>query len=353
MEIKYINLFKGVDLSERKLPILIERGKKEGGPVVWLCAGTHGDEVTGIKVIHRIFNYLKRSPLKKGSLYAIPLINPMGFETVQRENPYDDEDINRNFPGDPNGDTTERLTNAIFNSLVETKPDLVIDLHADTQNSLAYIIIDRPVSGRAGVKEAIEKSWEIADKFGITTTFEIEVEGYKKYSLDKSLTAALLNRNQIPSFVVELGGPRVIDESFVRMGMRGIKNILNHLQMIDDKEKPWLSETKIKTAERLELVENITSSESGIVEYLVKAGQFIKTGAPLVKITNVLGKIEEIINANRDFYIISLNDFSVSFPGSNLLSAAAPMAKSQEAERKPEEKKSDEKKPEPQPTNVK
>jgi len=319
-------------LAERKLPILIKRGKEKGGPVIWLCAGTHGDEVTGIEVIHRTFNYLNRSPLKRGSLYALPLINPAGFEMVNRENPYDDEDINRNFPGDPDGNTTERLANAIFNSIVETKPDLVIDLHAETQNSLAHIIIDRPVSAKDEVKETLEKSWELAEKFGITVTYEIEEEGYKKYGLDKSLTAALINRNQIPSFVVELGGPRVIDEHFVRIGMRGIKNILNHFQMVEEKEKPWVSETKIKTTEKLELVENITSSESGIVEYLVKPGQFVKTNTPLVKITNVLGKIEEIINATRDFYVISLNDYSVSFPGSNLLNAAAPLSKTQETE---------------------
>lgn len=322
MEIKYINIFRGVDLSERKLPILIERGK-EPGPTIWLCAGTHGDEVNGIEVIQRIFNHLaKRGNLKRGSLYAMPLINPMGFEMIKRENPYDEEDINRNFPGDPNGNTTERLTNAIFNSILETKPDLVMDLHADSQKSIPYIIIDRPTSGKFGVKEAIEKSWEMADKFGITVMYDIDVEGYKKYNVDKSLTAALINRNQIPAYSVELGGPKIIDERFVKIGVSGIENILSHFQMIDKKGKLSVSETKIKTKERLELVENITSDESGIIEFLVKPGQFVKKGKALAKIANVLGKIEEIVFSARDCYIIALNDYSVSFPGDSLLGVA-------------------------------
>lgn len=321
MEIKYITIFRGVDLSERRLPILIERGK-EPGPTIWLCAAIHGDEVSGIEVIQRIFNYLKRNSLKKGAIYAFPLVNPMGFEMIRRENPYDEEDINRNFPGDPNGNTTERLTNAIFNSIIETKPDLVLDLHADSQKSIPYIMIDRPTGAKIGVKEAIEKSWELAEKFGIAVMCDIDVEGYQKYRVDKSLTAALINRNQVPAFSVELGGPKIIDERFVRIGVHGIKNILSHFQMIETKGKPWVSETKIKTKERLELVENITSSESGIIKFLVKPGQFVKTGNALAKITNVLGKIEEIIFATHDCYIIALNDYAVSFPGDNLLGVA-------------------------------
>ena len=104
--------------------------------------------------------------------------------------------------------------------------------------------------------------------------------------------------------------------------------------MIDGDKKPWISETKIKTSEKLELVENITTNESGITEYLVKPGQFVKKGTAVAKITNVIGKIEEIIFAHRDYYIISLNDFSVSFPGSGLLSVATISPKIQHEENK-------------------
>ena len=326
MEIRYISIFKGVDLTERKLPILIEKGKKLG-PVIWLCAGIHGDEVNGIEVIHRIFNFIKRHPLKRGALYGLPLINTAGFEMAKRENPYDAEDVNRNFPGDPNGTTTERLANAIFNCILEAKPNLVIDLHADTHNSIPYIIIDRLISSKVGVKEAVRESWTLAEVFGITVTREIEVEGYKKYNLDKSLTAALTNRSQIPSFLVELGGPKIIDERFVRIGTRGIKNILAEYKMIESEGKLWESETKIKTTAKLELKEGPTSSVSGIIEFLVKPGQFLKKGRVLAKVTNVLGEIEEILYAEQDCYIISLVDSSVSFPGSDLFTIAV-LAKS-------------------------
>ncbi len=74
--------------------------------------------------------------------------------------------------------------------------------------------------------------------------------------MDKILTAALVNRNQIPAFSVELGGPKIIDERFVRIGVNGIKNILKHFQMIEVKREKTgssSSEIKIKTKERQEI----------------------------------------------------------------------------------------------------
>ncbi len=265
---------------------------------------------------------------------------------VKRENPYDGSDINRSFPGDDVGDTTERLTNVIFNGIVETKPDLVIDLHADTLNSIPYVIVDRSTGTKVGIVETLEKSWVLAEKFGVTVTYDIEVEGFKKYNLDKSLTAALTNRAQIPAFLVELGGPNVIHESFVRIGTRGVKNLLAHFDMITLDEAPWVSETKIKAEGRLEITEDCICNEAGIIEYLVKPGEFVKTDQPMAQINNIIGKIEETILAKRDCYIISLIDQSVSFPGINIISTAVVQRSSKEKEetRKEEPKKEKEEK---------
>lgn len=331
---------------------MIERAK-EPGPTIWLCGAMHGNEVTGIEVIHRIFNFLKRNSLKKGTLYAIPMINPLGFEMVRRENPYDDEDINRNFPGDNNGNTTERLTNAVFNSIVETKPDLVIDLHSDTLNSIPYVIVDRPIGVKAGIVEVLAKTWALAEKFGVTVTHDLEAEGYKKYGLDKSLTAALTNRVQIAAFLVELGGPNVIHESFVRIGTRGVKNILADFDMISLEEGKWVSETKIKTEDRLELTEDVICNEAGIIEYLVKPGEFVKAGQVLAEIYNILGKVEETIYAKRDCYVISLLDQSIAFPGINIISTAVVLKSSKEEKPSKEEvKKEEPKKEEPKKEEI-
>ena len=322
MEIRHIPLFKGIDAAERRLPVLIERAK-ERGPVLWLTAVSHGDEFTGIPVLHRIFNYFKKNPLKRGTIYGLPIMNILGFELIKRENPYDDQDINRSFPGDIKGDTTERLAAMIFNNIIETNPDLVIDIHSDTLNSIPYIIVDRPLSDEPKVKETVEKSWQFSERFGVTVTYDIDIPGYRKYQLDKSLTASLINRANITAFLVELGGPNILNETFIRTGTKGIKNILVSLKMIDQKEPAWVSETKIETKGRMELLETITTNENGLIEYLVRPGQFAKTGTRLATITNILGKTEEVICVQRDCYIIALGDRAVSFPGSPIINVAA------------------------------
>ena len=326
MEVRYISLFSGIDMSERRLPVFIKRASKPG-PIVWLTAAAHGDEFTGVTVIHRIFNFLNKRPLQKGILYALPMMNILGLELVKRENPYDNQDINRSFPGDPKGDTTERLAAAVFNHIVETKPSLVIDIHSDTLNSLPYAIVDRPLSEEPRVKEIIEKSWRFAEKFGLTVAYEIKISGYKKYQLDKSLAAALVNRVRIPAFTAELGGPNVLNETFIRMGTRGIKNILRVLGMIEAWEPLWVSDTKIQTKGKLELVGDITTSKSGFIEYFIKIGQFLRKGKPIARIVNVFGKTEEVIQAEKDCHVILLSDRVTSFPGSSIVTVAVEKGK--------------------------
>lgn len=302
-------------MAEHNLPIMILDSGKEG-PVLWLFAASHGNEVNGIEVIHRVFKFLQRTKLEKGKIYALPIANPWGFELGQRENPYDLSDMNRHFPGNPKGSTTERINHIIFKYITETKPSLLIDLHADTSNSIPYIIVDR--INNKNLQEIADKSWVFANKFGITVTEEIEE--FQKQNVDKCLTYALTNA-KIPSFVVELGGTNIINENFVRVGTNGVKNILKYLDMIDY-PKYWESETKIKTPNRLKLIERITCNESGIIKYLVKPGQKVKKNKPLAKVKDILGKTKEVVIASENCYVISFEDTAVSFPGSLLFTLA-------------------------------
>ena len=106
----FIKILTGSDLSRRRLPFMSIESRNTG-PSVWLTACGHGDEVGGMVVIQEIFKILRKKPLLKGSVYAFPLMNPIGFETASRNITLSKEDLNRSFPGNINGSLAERIAN--------------------------------------------------------------------------------------------------------------------------------------------------------------------------------------------------------------------------------------------------
>src|SRR5512139_998296 len=112
----------GSDLARRRLPLMCATSENPG-PVVWLTACSHGDEVSGIVVIQEVFRSIRRK-LIRGCVQAFPLMNPLGFESGMRHITMSGEDLNRSFPGNAHGTLGERIAHKIFDTITATKPDL-------------------------------------------------------------------------------------------------------------------------------------------------------------------------------------------------------------------------------------
>jgi predicted deacylase len=97
-------------------------------PVGLVIAGVHGDE--GPWGAFAIQRFLEDTPLKalKGTLRIVPNANPLAMWTDKRNAPSDNKDLNRAFPGDPDGSHTEKLASIISEVAVDGA-DVVIDLH--------------------------------------------------------------------------------------------------------------------------------------------------------------------------------------------------------------------------------
>ena len=88
VELPITKLVTGADIS---LPVRIVHGR-EDGPVVWIDAAIHGDEVAGIEVIHQVLDGLAATSLR-GTLIAVPIVNVIGFLNGDRYLP-DRRDLN-------------------------------------------------------------------------------------------------------------------------------------------------------------------------------------------------------------------------------------------------------------------
>lgn len=290
----------------------------KSGPVIWLCGAIHGDEVTGIEVIHRVFDFLEAGSLTRGSVYAIPVMNPLGFEMISRDNPYDEEDLNRQFIGNPRGSTAERMAALIYSTIAKTKPDFVLDLHTDSSLSVAYTIVDKLKKPKED--GTLKKTVAVTEKLGLPWAYDYE--DHAGYPLEKSLSGALVT-NGIPSVTVELGGPYVINPYFVEKGLLIVRYLLSHFNMLRYSVLPVNPYFRPKLLRKpLRFYEEVRSEKSGIVNYKVTPGQVVRKGQIIAKIKNALGRTVETIKSPQRALVLSLCDQSVSFPGSDLFTLA-------------------------------
>lgn len=317
-----IKILTGSDLSSRKLA-LMELKSDKPGPVVWLTGCVHGDEIGGIVIIQEIFKRLKKYPLLRGSVYAFPLMNPIGFESASRNIIVSEEDLNRSFPGDVGGSLAERIADKIFSAIKKTNPTVVLDIHNDWLQSIPYTLLD-PYPGLKH-KEAYDKTKEFCLQTGFLVINEQEF-AEESEDLKKTLTGSLIMHN-IPALTLEVGGANkyssIYEQEDIADGVLSIWNVLAHLKMVDSlKEKfNYQMPTNLKN-KILKYSHQPVSSKSGLIKFLVKPGEIVRKGQPVARIYNVFGKVQETMVAQDESIVLGVTDYSVAYPGAEILAFA-------------------------------
>lgn len=275
------------------------------GPAIWLTACAHGDEIVGMAVIHEIFRQIRRK-LLRGVVYAFPLMNPIGLETTSRNITLSSEDLNRSFPGRATGTLGERIADRIYNTIKDTNPDLVLDLHSDWKQSIPYTLLDKKTGDIT--KATYDKLVSFARKAGFISILEDQ-------PLPVSLSHNLL-KNDIPALTLELGEPYIINEENVRFGLGAVWNLISCLEMIAPQDEDFCYPMPDIYANKLfKYYDRPYSSRSGIIRFLAKPGDEIKSGQPFAKIVNAFGKHMETVHALHDGIVLGHTDSSVVFPG--------------------------------------
>jgi len=110
--------------TDYETPIyIIKTDYKE--PMIMIVAGTHGNEKAGIKAAE----YLKENiEIEKGTLIIIPKANILACEENVRCFP-PEINLNRVYPGNPQGNSVEKLAYEIFNLMKRYNIGLLVDLH--------------------------------------------------------------------------------------------------------------------------------------------------------------------------------------------------------------------------------
>ena len=107
------------------IPVFVQRAE-EKGPVVFVTAAIHGDEINGTGAIRSLICHNEIN-LTRGTLILVPVVNILGFDRHSRYLP-DRRDLNRCFPGSLSGSLASRMARLLFREIVG-RCDFGIDLH--------------------------------------------------------------------------------------------------------------------------------------------------------------------------------------------------------------------------------
>ena len=231
------------DSTPMNMPVHIIRGK-DSGPVLCVTGALHGDEINGVEIIRKL---LKKTFLKKicGTLIAVPIVNIYGF-LYQNRYLMDRRDLNRSFPGSSKGSLASRLAYLVMNELVAHATHF-IDLHTGSQqrNNLPQIRanLDMPITER------------------LAKAFDAPVILHAK-ERDGSLRQAA-NDKGIPLLLYEAGEALRFNESAIRVGLRGIINVMHVLNMLPETNVPVHYHSSIARSSYW-----VRAAQSGILRHL-------------------------------------------------------------------------------------
>jgi len=264
------------------IPLIVINGAGDG-PTLWLSAGMHGQELSGVGVIWELVRDKVKPASLKGAVIAVPFMNPFSFTGGTYFTPQDGLNLHSTFPGDPEGSLTERLANLVYEEGIK-KADVVIDLHCNPENAMMFTYAFDPDDQGVG-----RKGYKLAKAFGLTT-----VDGKPKpegVSADIQDVAYHLG---IPSFLVELTPYYTISPLAVSVGVRGVLNVMKSLMMIEGEIEPQVDVHVIEG--RLGIVFG-TTSRGGLVVPETSLGASITKGQTVGRVVDFFGDtLEEIIN---------------------------------------------------------
>jgi predicted deacylase len=214
-----------------RIPVSLVRGTGTG-PVLALVAGTHGYEYPGISALQRLRQSIDPHTLR-GTLILVHIANPPSFygRTIYTS-PADGKNLNRVFPGRPDGSLSERIAHEITTQVI-AQADFLVDLHAGDGNEALRPYVYMPVTGDAPL-DAATRGMALA--FGLDHIV-IDSGRIQPREATQFVDQTALARG-VPAITTETGQLGQNDEHSIALAERGVRNLMRHLGMLDGKPEP-------------------------------------------------------------------------------------------------------------------
>jgi predicted deacylase len=251
------------------------------GPVMFVSAGIHGDEVIGVEIVRRLLRAPNLDKLR-GTLIVIPIVNTFGFINHSRYLP-DRRDLNRMFPGTEAGSLASRLAH-LFTSEILERADFGIDLHSAAIHRTNYPQIR--------VSPGSPRALELAKEFGAPIIMESPIR-------DGSLRGAARKLGK-EVLLYEAGEGLRFDEYSVRVGVAGILRVMRHLGMV-----PVKGIAKAKSSSQFcPSSKWLRAPIGGLLRTFRADGELVREGDVMASVADPFGEMEEEVLAPFDGIIV-------------------------------------------------
>jgi len=257
------------------LPVAVINGADDGR-TLYIQAASDGDELNGVGVVNRVVPQLDPAELS-GTVLVCGIVNYHAFQVAEHRNPIDDTKMNRAYPGDENGTSSERIAAATFDAAVSA--DLVLDLH---QGSTSRMIDE--VRVRCGSRHRLhDDCLELAKVFGCGHVLD-------QKGPDGQLARAAPDEG-VPTVDPELGGCVGWDEASIQQGVEGVFNVLDYYGFRDRNHTP-------RPQTRATGFEQYGAPAGGLVDFEVSLGERVSRGQTLFEVTDVFGQSKAEVTAD-------------------------------------------------------
>ncbi|MGW2522112.1 succinylglutamate desuccinylase/aspartoacylase family protein [Streptomyces sp. NPDC001617] len=288
------------------IPLTLVNGAHPG-PRAVITAGVHGGEFTGVDAATRLAALLDPDEVH-GQVVVCPVANPPAvYQGRLGVSPLDGVNINRVFPGDPDGSPTERLAAWLFAHLLDGA-DAYADLHS---GGIDEVLRDFVGYRLTGDPELDAMTARMAGALGV----EDVVLGL---NTDGGNSHAAAARRGIPAVLVETGQLGERDPDAARHLVEGLYGLLERLGVL-----------KTKTEDTAPVREwiwaaGVTAEATGLWYPEFTAGDDVTEGEALGRVIDPAdGQEHEVLapTGGRIFY--GMRGLTVA-PGAELAAIAVP-----------------------------
>jgi predicted deacylase len=300
------------DGSWVELPLMVIRGARPG-PVLYVGAAFHGDEVAGVEIVGRLVSKLDAKSLR-GTLLVVPVQNPLAFQVQHRyfighmlKSPMDQNPADpwASFPGDPNGNLAALIAHALFDQLMR-HAHFMIDIHTPTTGGRYAPFAFLPPT-RCG--KPVAEAEKLARAFGADY---ILANDKGMYVGDKN-PHTILGERGVPAFGVEIGEGGRLDETDINLGLRGLMNVLKQVGMLPGEPDSFGRQLVIST------MEVTRASRGGLLHLHVKLNDDIDQGQHVASVISPFGEVLEQIHAPRSGPVVRIATLPIVSSGERVI----------------------------------